>query len=78
MSLLPTTAASIYTIAIYACKVRGIRYTYVLCNFIWLLYNVYVFSIVGIITQLMLVASGVIAIIRYRKGKIVNRASKSK
>lgn len=66
-SLLPMLAATLYTIVIYTGDVTKIRYVYVVSNLIWLVYNVFVFSIVGIIAQIALVVNGVIAIYRYRR-----------
>ena len=68
--------ASIYTIVIYTGDVKKIRYAYVLSNLIWLIYNLFVFSIVGIIAQIILVISGLVAIYRYRKKQ--KTASKNK
>ena len=67
LSLLPMIAACVYTVTIYWCDVKKIRYAYVFSNAIWLVYNVYVFSLVGIIAQIILVINGLIAVYRYRK-----------
>lgn len=68
-SLLPMAGAVVYTVAIYIGDVTKIRYAYVVANIFWLVYNIFVFSIVGIITQIAIVTIGLIAIFRYRKSK---------
>jgi hypothetical protein len=70
-SLLPTIASSIYSIVIYTTKdANKIRYTIVATSTIWLVYNIFVFSIAGIITQAILLVNDLIAIWRYRKNNI--------
>ena len=67
-SLLPTIASSIYSIVIYTTSdANKIRYTIIITSTIWLVYNICVFSIVGIITQVILLVNDLIAIWRYRK-----------
>ncbi|MBR2725623.1 YgjV family protein [Candidatus Saccharibacteria bacterium] len=66
-SLLPTAATVIFTIAIYVSNIKTIRYAAVLGSLLWLIYNVYVFSIVGIISEVIFVINDVVAIWRYRK-----------
>ncbi len=66
-SILPILAPSIYSIAIYTSDIKKIRYVYILTNALWLLYDIYVFSIVGIITHIILVINGLVAVIRYNK-----------
>ena len=69
VSLLPMIAASVYTAAIYWCDVKKIRYASVFTNILWLIYNLSVFSIVGIIAQVILIINGFVAVYRYRKTK---------
>ena len=69
ISLLPMIAASVYTATIYWCDVKKIRYASVFTNILWLVYNLSVFSIVGMIAQVILIINGCIAIYRYRKTK---------
>ena len=66
-SLLPMLAATLYTVVIYTGDVAKIRYVYVVTNLIWLIYNIFVFSIVGIVAHVVLVINGLVAIYRYRK-----------
>ena len=66
-SLLPILAPSIYTIAIYTTNVTKIRYVAVLADSIWLVYNISIFSIAGMIAQVLLITNDLIAIWRYRK-----------
>ena len=69
ISLLPMIAASVYTATIYLCDVKVIRYASVFTNVLWLIYNLSVFSIVGMAAQIILIVNGCIAIYRYRKKK---------
>ncbi|MBR2725458.1 YgjV family protein [Candidatus Saccharibacteria bacterium] len=66
-SVLPILAPSLYAIVIYMCDVKKVRYAAVATNIMWLIYNIFVFSIVGIIVQVVLIVNGLIAIYRYRK-----------
>ena len=65
-SLLPVAAASIYTIAIYLENAERLRKVAVLTASLWLLYNIFVFSIVGIISEVIFIANDLVAIYRYR------------
>ena len=76
LSLLPILAPSIYTIVIYTSDVQKIRYAAVVTNLIWLVYNIFVFSAVGIIAQVVLTINDLIAIYRYRKKKRGRRTQK--
>ncbi len=67
ISLLPMIAASVYTATIYWCDVKKIRYASIFTNILWLIYNLSVFSIVGIAAQILLIINGLIAVYRYRK-----------
>lgn len=66
-SVLPIIASSYYSVVIYMGDARKIRYAYVITNIIWLVYNAFVFSIVGVIAQVILIINGLVAIWRYRK-----------
>lgn len=68
-SLLPILAPSIYAIVIYTCDVKVVRYASVLTCILWLIYDIFVFSIVGILSQVVLIVNGLVAIWRYRKKK---------
>ena len=65
-SLLPVAAASIYTIAIYLENAERIRKVAVFTASLWLFYNIFVFSIVGIISEVIFIANDLVAIYRYR------------
>ena len=67
ISLLPILAPSIYAIVIYTCDVKIVRYTSVLTCVIWLIYDIFVFSIVGVLAQVIMIIDGLVAIWRYRK-----------
>lgn len=68
-SLLPIIAPSFYAIVIYTCDVKKVRYAALTTNIIWLIYNVFVFSIAGIVSQIVLIINSSVAIYRYRKKK---------
>ncbi len=68
-SLLPTVAASIYTIAIYRVDVSKIRKYALLGSSLWLLYDICVFSVVGIISESIFIVDDLTAIYRFRKKK---------
>ena len=72
-SLLPTAAASIYTIAIYRVDVSKIRKYALLGSILWLLYDVCVFSIVGIVAESIFIVDDLAAIYRFRKKKKKSR-----
>ena len=69
ISLLPVISASIYTIGIYFCDARRLRYIAVLTSGLWLIYGVCVFSIVGVISETIFIMNDLLAIWRYRKKK---------
>ncbi|MBR3229018.1 YgjV family protein [Candidatus Saccharibacteria bacterium] len=69
VSLLPMAAATIFTIAIYLCDVRKIRYASVVSNVLWIIYNISVYSVVGVLADVILMINGLVAIYRYRKKK---------
>ena len=66
-SILPILAPSIYTIVIYNYDASVIRYAIVVTAIIWLIYDIYVLSIVGIVADIIITVNGLIAIYRYRK-----------
>ena len=68
-SLLPTAAASIYTVAIYRVDVSKIRKYALLGSSLWLLYNICVFSVVGIVAESIFIVDDLTAIYRFRKKK---------
>lgn len=68
-SLLPAIAAAIYTVAIYWVDVSKIRKYALLGSALWLLYDVCVFSVVGIISESIFIVDDLTAIYRFRKKK---------
>lgn len=66
-SLLPIIAPSAYTIAIYFGNVSQIRYTALFSSVLWLIYDIFVFSVAGIVTELIFMLNIFVAIYRYRK-----------
>ena len=73
-SLLPMMSTSIYTIAIYRVDASKIRKYALLGSVLWLIYDIYVFSIIGIVAESIFIMDDLIAIYRFRKKKkTVNR-----
>ena len=68
-SLLPIIASSSYTIAIYISDISKIRYVALFATTLWLIYNIYVFSIVGIASDSIFIVNDLVAIYRYSKLK---------
>ena len=66
-SILPILAPAIYTIVIYTGDVMKVRYAVVVTGVIWLIYDISVLSIVGVVAQAILIINGIIAICRYYK-----------
>ena len=57
-SILPILAPSIYTIVIYNYDASVIRYAIVVTAIIWLIYDIYVLSIVGIVADIIITVNG--------------------
>ena len=72
-SLLPAIGAAIYTAVLYLGKVKAVRYASGLASIMWLIYNIHVFSIVGIISESVFIVNDVVAIWRYRKKRGKNQ-----
>ena len=68
-SILPMISASIYTIAIYMADAKIIRYAAVFGSTLWLIYNIHVMTIVGIIAEMVFIINDLIAIYRYKDKK---------
>lgn len=66
ISILPVISASIYTIAIYFGDASRIRYTAILTSGLWLVYDIFVLSIVGIVAESIFIINDLTAIYRYR------------
>lgn len=63
LSLFPILAAIIYIIPIWNGNEKTIKKTAFFCYFLWLVYNVFVFSIAGIASNVISIISTFIAII---------------
>lgn len=66
-SIIPILAPSIYTIIIYTSDVKKIRYAVVISNLLWLIYDIHLISIAGILAETIIIINGLIAIYRYRR-----------
>lgn len=66
-SLLPVAAPIIFTLAIYLGNIKTIRYAAGVGSLMWLIYNIHVFSLVGIASETLFIINDLIAIWRYRK-----------
>lgn len=82
LSLLPILAPVIYTFGIYLADARHLRYTAITASIIWVIYNISVFSIVGVIAETLTIINLMIAIFRYRtkakRRRSTNRGKKQK
>lgn len=67
LSILPMAAPIIYTMAIYLGDISKIRISAVFSTVLWLLYNIFVFSIVGMASDAIFIINDLCAIYRYRK-----------
>ena len=54
---------------IYTSDVAKIRYAIVLSNVLWLVYDIHVLSIAGILAESIIIINGLVAIYRYRRKK---------
>jgi hypothetical protein len=75
-SIFPLIAAIIYIIPIWSGNEATLKKTDFICYFLWLGYNIFVFSISGIISNVISIISVLIAIINNRENKkkeIVNK-----
>ena len=68
-SLLPLLAAFIYFIFVWNGNEFKIKKVGFLTNFLWLAYNIYILSIVGIISYIISTISTYIALTNYKKGE---------
>lgn len=76
-SILPVVGSCVYTVGIYFGDARRLRYVVVLASAIWLVYDILVFSIVGIAAESIFILNDLVAIYRYRQRK-PHRKSKRK
>ena len=68
LSILPLLAAMIYIISIWNSNENKIRKTAFFCYFLWLVYNIFVLSISGIVSNVISILSTLIAILNTKKG----------
>lgn len=66
-SLFPIIAALIYIVSIWNGNALRTKKTAFFCEFLWLGYNIFVFSIVGIFSKIIAIISTYIAIKNYSK-----------
>ena len=71
LSTFPLIAAMIYIIPIWNGNEIIVKKTAFLCYFLWLFYNIFVFSIAGIVSNIISIISTFIAIFNTRKSNIV-------
>lgn len=72
LSILPLVAATIYIIFIWNGDKFTIKKTAFFCYFLWLVYNIFVLSIAGIISNIISITSTFIAVIN-SKNKLDNQ-----
>ena len=68
LSILPLVAAIIYIIFIWNGNEVIIKKTAFFCYFLWLIYNIFVLSIAGIVSNVISILSTLIAILNAKKG----------
>ena len=67
LSILPLLAAMIYIICIWNGNEVIIKKTAFFCYFLWLIYNIFVLSIAGIVSNIISIISTLIAILNAKK-----------
>ncbi len=72
ISLFPTAAMMISTIALYITEERSIRLLSLLVSPLWLIYNIKTGALAGAICETITLISIIVALIRYRKVKSQN------
>ena len=68
-SIFPILASSIYSIVIYTGDVKKIRYAGVVTCILWLVYDIYAFTIVGIVAEIIALINAAFAIYRFNNKK---------
>ena len=71
-TIFPVLATIIYTLIINYNNPKYLRYGMFLTSLTWLIYNIYIFSYSGIITQVIMIISNIIAIIKLDKNTHLN------
>ena len=70
-SIIPSMASVFYTVIVNTNKPRYLRSGMVINSLLWLIYNIYIVSLAGIITQIVLIISTLISIIKLDKNKYI-------
>ena len=70
LSIFPLIAAIIYMIVEWNGNSIAIKKIAFICYFLWLIYNIFVFSIVGIVSNVISIISTLIALINARKNSV--------
>ena len=78
ISILPIVASVVYAIVIYVGSASNIRYAAMISSCLWLVYDIFVFSIVGIFSEIIFIIDAMVAIYRYRKHKKTGKAKGSR
>ena len=68
LSILPLLAAMIYIICIWNGNEIKIKKAAFFCYFLWLVYNIFVLSISGIVSNVISILSTFIAVLNVKKG----------
>ena len=76
-SILPSIAGMIYLVVIWNGNELAIKKVGCFCYFLWLLYNIFIFSIMGIISNIVAIISTFLAVLNY-KNKSNNNIKKLK
>ncbi len=66
-SLLAMAGVAAFTTFLYLGNIKAIRYVAGISSLLWLIYNIHVFSIVGIASEALFIVNDVVAILRYQK-----------
>ena len=70
-SIIPSMASVFYTVIVNTNSPRCLRSGMVINSLLWLIYNIYIVSLAGIITQIVLIISTLISIIKLDKNKYI-------
>ena len=69
LSMMSVIATMLYTYSIWQKKTNVYKFLGIIIEIVWIIYNIYIFSIMGIILESLLLISAVIGIIREYKMK---------
>ena len=71
-SILPSIAGIIYLVVIWNGNELAIKKVGCFCYFLWLVYNIFVFSIMGIVSSVVAIISTFVAVLNYQKNMNIN------